>query len=81
MSCGDCATPLITSSYLPDPLQKVDPDQWNQLLEELEDWRDSFEATEARYKIAVGEEEVVEFKPSRDAVFSPQSVLPGRARS
>lgn len=42
----------------------VDPKQWNQLIEDLEMWRDSFEAMEARYQIAVGEEEVIEFAPA-----------------
>ncbi len=43
----------------------VDPNQWNQLIDELEEWQDSFEAMEARYQITVGKEEIVEFKSSQ----------------
>lgn len=49
----------------------VDPDQWNDLAEELETWQDSFAALEAKYKIAVGKEAVIDWetaKAQRDAV-------------
>lgn len=39
----------------------VEPEQWNRLIEELEIWQDSFDAMEARYRIATGEEEVIDW--------------------
>jgi hypothetical protein len=34
----------------------VDPKMWNDLLKELETWRVSFDALEAKYRLVVGEE-------------------------
>lgn len=39
----------------------VDPEQWNRLIEELEYWRDSHDAMEARHRVAIGEDEVVDW--------------------
>jgi len=43
----------------------VCPDMWNRLLEELETWQDSFDALEAKYRIATGEEEVLDWSEVR----------------
>lgn len=47
----------------------VDPDTWNDLLEELETWQDSFAALEAKYQVAIGEDEVLDWQASK----APQS--------
>ena len=39
----------------------VDPEQWNRLVEELELWRDSYEVLEAKYRVATGEDEVIDW--------------------
>jgi len=48
----------------------VDPDMWNDLLEELETWQDSFAALEAKYQVAIGEDEVLDWKTAK-ALQSP----------
>ncbi len=43
----------------------ADPDMWNELIEELETWQDSFAALEAKYQIAIGEQEVIDWEASK----------------
>jgi prevent-host-death family protein len=43
----------------------VDPEMWNDLVEELETWQDSFAALEAKYQIAVGAEEVIDWETTK----------------
>ena len=50
----------------------VDPEMWNDLVAELETWQDSFAALEAKYQVAVGEEEVIDWEASK----AVQDVLP-----
>jgi hypothetical protein len=45
----------------------VAPDMWNDLLEELETWQDSFAALEAKYQVAIGEDEVLDWQASKAA--------------
>lgn len=39
----------------------VSPEQWDRMVEELEFWQDSYAALEARYRVAVGEDEIVDW--------------------
>ena len=43
----------------------VAPDMWNDLLEELETWQDSFAALEAKYQVAIGKDEVLDWQASK----------------
>ena len=43
----------------------IDPEMWNDLLEELETWQDSFAALEAKYQVALGEQEVLDWDETR----------------
>jgi PHD/YefM family antitoxin component YafN of YafNO toxin-antitoxin module len=43
----------------------VDPEMWNGLLEELETWQDSFAALEAKYQVAIGADEVLDWQASK----------------
>ena len=61
-------TPVVLTQHGEAVAVLVDRSQWNQLLEELEDWRDSYEALEERYKIAVGQEEVDVYVHQSDRV-------------
>jgi prevent-host-death family protein len=45
----------------------VDPEMWNDLLEELETWQDSFAALKAKYEVAVGADEVLDWQASKAA--------------
>ena len=43
----------------------VDPEQWNQMIEELETWMDSFDALEEQLALASGEDEVVAWEAAK----------------
>ncbi|MFO7740685.1 MAG: hypothetical protein R6X31_00065, partial [Anaerolineae bacterium] len=51
----------------------VDPDQWNQIVEELETWMDSFDALEARLAVAMGEDEVLDWEEARAELDAVQA--------
>jgi len=53
--------PVVLTQHGKAKAVLVDPDMWNRLLEELETWQDSFDALEAKYRIATGEEELLDW--------------------
>lgn len=57
--------PVVLTQYGDAAAVLVDPDQWNQIAEELETWMDSFDALEARLALAVGEDEVLDWEEAR----------------
>ena len=56
-----CDGPVVLTQHGKAIAIMVDPEQWNQLIEELEIWQDSFDALEAKYRIAIGEDEVIDW--------------------
>jgi len=52
-------SPVVLTQHGEAVAVLVGPEMWNQLLEELETWQDSFDAVEAKYRILTGEEEVI----------------------
>ena len=57
--------PVVLTQYGDAAAVLVDPDQWNQIAEELETWMDSFDALEARLALAVGEDQVLDWEEAR----------------
>lgn len=53
--------PIVLTQHGEAAAVLVDPEQWNRLIEELEIWQDSYDAMEARYRVAIGEDEVIEW--------------------
>lgn len=53
--------PVVLTQHGEAAAVLVDPEEWNRLIEELEIWQDSFDAMEAKYRIAIGEEEVIDW--------------------
>lgn len=53
--------PIVLTQHGEAAVVLVDPEQWNRLIEELEYWQDSHDAMEARYRVAIGEDEVVDW--------------------
>ena len=58
------SSPVVLTQHGRAVAVLVDPGVWNDLLEELETWQDSFAALEAKYQIAVGAE-VIDWETSR----------------
>jgi hypothetical protein len=57
--------PVVLTQYGDAAAVLVDPDQWNQIIEELETWIDSFDALEQQLALASGEDEVVEWEAAK----------------
>jgi len=55
-------SPVVLTQHGEAVAVLVDPEMWNQLLEDLETWQDSFDALEVKYRILNGEEEVVDWE-------------------
>lgn len=53
--------PVVLTQHGEAAAVLVDPDQWNRLVEELEIWQDSYDALEARLRIAAGEEDILDW--------------------
>ena len=58
-------SPIVLTQHGEAAAVLVDPKMWNDLLEELETWQDSFEALEAKYQLAIGEEEVIDWEEAK----------------
>jgi PHD/YefM family antitoxin component YafN of YafNO toxin-antitoxin module len=58
-------SPVVLTQHGQAVAVLVDPDTWNELVEALETWQDSFAALEAKYQVAVGAEEVIDWETSR----------------
>jgi len=65
--------PVVLTQYGDAAAVLVDPDQWNQIAEELETWMDSFDALEARLALAVGEDEVLDWEEARAELDAVQA--------
>jgi prevent-host-death family protein len=64
-------SPVVLTQHGEAAAVLVDPRMWNDLLEELETWQDSFDALEEKYLLAIGGEEVIDWaeaKAEPDAV-------------
>lgn len=57
--------PVVLTQYGDAAAVLVDPDQWNQIIEELETWMDSFDALEEQLALATGEDEVMEWEAAK----------------
>ena len=58
-------SPVVLTQHGEAAAVLVDPKMWNDLLEELETWQDSFDALEAKYRLAIGEEEVIDWEEAK----------------
>jgi PHD/YefM family antitoxin component YafN of YafNO toxin-antitoxin module len=58
-------SPVVLTQHGQAVAVLVDPDTWNALVEALETWQDSFAALEAKYQIAIGAEEVIDWETPR----------------
>ncbi len=58
-------SPVVLTQYGEAAAVLVDPEMWNKLLEDLETWQDSFDGLEAKYRIAIGEEEVIDWEEAK----------------
>lgn len=65
--------PVVLTQYGDAAAVLVDPDQWNQIVEELETWMDSFDALEARLALAIGEDEVLDWEEARAELDAVQA--------
>lgn len=65
--------PVVLTQYGDAAAVLVDPDQWNQVVEELETWMDSFDALEARLAVAMGEDEVLDWEEARAELDAVQA--------
>ncbi len=65
--------PVVLTQYGDAAAVLVDPDQWNQIAEELETWMDSFDALEARLALAVGEDQVLDWEEARAELDAVQA--------
>jgi PHD/YefM family antitoxin component YafN of YafNO toxin-antitoxin module len=58
-------SPVVLTQHGEAAAVLVDPQMWNDLLEELETWQDSFDALEEKYLLAIGEEEVIDWEKAK----------------
>ena len=65
--------PVVLTQYGDAAAVLVDPDQWNQIAEDLDTWMDSFDALEARLALAVGEDEVLDWEEARAELDAVQA--------
>ena len=65
--------PVVLTQYGDPAAVLVDPDQWNQIADDLETWMDSFDALEARLALAVGEDQVFDWEEARAALDAVQA--------
>jgi PHD/YefM family antitoxin component YafN of YafNO toxin-antitoxin module len=65
--------PVVLTQYGDAAAVLVDPDQWNQIVEELETWMDSFDALEEQLALATGEDEVVDWEAAKAELDAVQA--------